>query len=94
MEKVGYSDEQCLRVHIIPNGSCGVCDTLVVTRLRLVTPRVYPIHHSFLGVYLSHISMHKIYSVFSIVIVAKNEATLGNKKSYGSRYALLFAFMG
>ena len=34
-------------------GSCGVCDTLGVTRLRLVTPWVYPIHHSFLGVYLS-----------------------------------------
>ena len=34
-------------------GSCGVWDTLGVTRLRLVTPWVYPIHHSFLGVYLS-----------------------------------------
>ena len=34
-------------------GSSGVCDTLGVTRLRLVTPWVYPIHHSFLGVYLS-----------------------------------------
>ena len=36
-------------------GSCGVWDTLGVTRLRLVTPWVYPIHHSFLGVYLSHV---------------------------------------
>ena len=39
-------------------GSCGVCDTLVVTRLRLVTPRVYVIHHSFLGVYLTRVVPH------------------------------------
>ena len=36
--------------------SGGVWDTLGVTRLRLVTPWVYPIHHSFLGVYLSNLT--------------------------------------
>ena len=38
-----------------PLGICGVCITIGVTRLRLVTPQVYHIHHSFLGIYLSHI---------------------------------------
>ena len=36
-------------------GRCGVCDTLGVTRLRLVTHRVYHIYHSLLGVYLSRV---------------------------------------
>ena len=35
-----------------PLWSCGVSATLGVSRLRLVTPRVYHIHHSFLGVYV------------------------------------------
>ena len=30
-------------------------NTLRITRLRLVTRRVYPIHHCFLGVYLSQV---------------------------------------
>ena len=33
-----------------PLGSCGICDTLGLTQFRLVTPRVYHIHHKFLGV--------------------------------------------
>ena len=54
---------RCLKPKVLPKGilfsACDwkavncVCDTLGVTRLRLVTPWVYPIHHSFLGVYLS-----------------------------------------
>ena len=39
-----------------PLRSFGVCDTLGVTRLCLITPRVYLIHHSFLGVYTYHLS--------------------------------------
>ena len=41
-----------------PLESCGVCDTLVVNRRRLVTPRVYVIRQSFLGVYLSRAVPH------------------------------------
>ena len=33
-----------------PLSSCGVCDTVGVTRLRPVTPRVHNIQHSLLGV--------------------------------------------
>ena len=36
-----------------PLGSCGVSDTLGATQLCLITPRIYHIHHSFLGIYLS-----------------------------------------
>ena len=36
-------------------GSCVVCDTLGVTRLRIVAPQAYHIRQSFLGVYLSRI---------------------------------------
>ena len=36
-------------------GSCVVCNTLGVTRLRIVAPRAYHIRQSFLGVYLSRI---------------------------------------
>ena len=39
-------------LYIDPPESCGVCYTLAPTRLRLITPRVYQIHPSFLVVYL------------------------------------------
>ena len=39
-----------------PFWSCCVCDTLEVIRLRLITPREYHIHHSFIGVYTYYIS--------------------------------------
>ena len=41
-----------------PLGSYGVCDILEVTRFHLVTPRVYHIHHSFIGVHLSLVCVY------------------------------------
>ena len=40
-------------IYIEPSEAVVYGILLVVTRLRLVTPWVYPIHHSFLEVYLS-----------------------------------------
>ena len=52
-----------------PLASCGVFDTLGVTRLRLVAPRVYHIHHSFLGVYHTHKYTHTYVCVYAYVYV-------------------------
>ena len=52
-----------------PLGSCGVCDALGVTRLRLATPLIYHIRYSFLGVYLSHTHIYlSIYIYISIYL--------------------------
>ena len=48
--------------------------TLGVTRLRLVTPWVYPIHNSFLGVYLSRI---QVYTAFRTTLKLEFKNTHG-----------------
>ena len=50
--RLDEGSQQWYKLHR-PRGSCVIYDTLGTTRLRLVTPRVIYIHHSFLGVYLS-----------------------------------------